>query len=309
MDKSMELFVPLSQVEKDALEAQKEKNLAISYWQGAWLKLKRNKPALFAMSTLGMLVCMAIMGPIISPYTYYETQLVLKNTPPSSAHWFGTDDLGRDLFTRCWWGTRISLLIGLTASFIDLVIGVFYGGMAALLGNKTDECLMRIADILYGIPYLLVTILLMVIMGPGIATIILALTFTGWINMARIVRSQMLQIKQQNFVKAAYAFGASNTRVLMHHLVPNTIGTITVTLTLTVPAAIFSEAFLSFLGLGVQAPIASLGTMINDGLAALRYYPWRIFFPAGLISLTILSFNLLGDSLRDALDPRFNRSN
>ena len=163
---------------------------------------------------------------------------------------------------------------------------------------------MRFADILYAIPYLLVVILLMVVIGSGISTIILALTMTGWINMARIVRSQVLQIKRQDFVLAAVALGASKRRILLRHLIPNAMGAILVTLTLTIPAAIFAEAFLSFLGLGVQAPIASLGTMANDGLAALRYYPWRLFFPAGLISLTMLSFNVLGDGLRDALDPR-----
>lgn len=166
---------------------------------------------------------------------------------------------------------------------------------------------MRCADILYSIPYLLVVILLMVVIGPGIMTIILALTITGWINMARIVRAQVLQVKAQDFVTAAVALGATRKRILFYHLIPNSLGPILVTLTLTVPAAIFAEAFLSFLGLGVQAPIASLGTMANDGLAALRYYPWRLFFPATIITLTMLGFNLLGDGLRDALDPRLNR--
>ncbi len=250
---------------------------------------------------------MAIIGPWISPYTYYETQLSLKNEPPSATFWFGTDELGRDLFTRCWWGARISLFVGITASIVDLVIGVLFGAIAALLGGKTEEWMMRLADILYAIPYLLVVILLMVIIGSGITTIILALTITGWIDMARIVRSQILQIKQLDFVRAAFALGASRRRVLLRHLIPNAMGPIIVTLTLTIPSAIFAEAFLSFLGLGVQAPIASWGTMANDGLPALRYYPWRLFFPAGLISLTMLSFNILGDGLRDALDPRLKK--
>ena len=163
---------------------------------------------------------------------------------------------------------------------------------------------MRLADILYSIPYLLVVILLMVIMGSGLATIIIALAMTGWINMARIVRGQILQLKQLDFVKAATALGASRRRILLRHLIPNAMGPIIVTLTLTIPSAIFAEAFLSFLGLGVQAPIASWGTMANDGLPAMRYYPWRLFFPASFISLTMLSFNLLGDGLRDAFDPR-----
>jgi len=257
--------------------------------------------------SLTLLLFMAIIGPLISPYTYYETQLPLKNESPNSTFWFGTDELGRDLFTRCWWGARISLFVGVTASFVDLVIGVLFGAIAGLLGGKREEWMMRFADILYAIPYLLVVILLMVIIGPGIMTIILALTITGWINMARIVRSQILQIKQQDYVRAAFALGASRRRVLLRHLIPNAMGPIIVTLTLTIPSAIFAEAFLSFLGLGVQAPIASWGTMANDGLPALRYYPWRLFFPAVFISLTMLSFNLLGDGLRDAFDPRLRK--
>jgi len=259
---------------------------------------------MMGLCVLCLLLFMAIVGPFLTPYTYYETHLHLKNEPPSGRFWFGTDELGRDLFTRVWWGARISLLVGIVASMIDLVIGVFYGSLAALLGGKWEEFMMRVADILYSIPYLLVVILLMVVIGSGITTIIIALTITGWISMSRIVRSQILQLKELDFVKASHSFGASRLRILLTHLIPNAFGSIIVTVTLTIPTAIFAEAFLSFLGLGVQAPIASWGTMANDGLPALRYYPWRLFFPAGFISLTMLSFNLLGDGLRDAFDPR-----
>lgn len=275
-----------------------------SYWQDAWNRLKANKLAMTGLIFLILLVFAAAVGPFISNYTYYETHLQLKNLPPSSTFWFGTDELGRDLFTRIWWGARISLFVGISASLIDLVIGVCYGSIAGLFGGKVDEAMMRIADILYSIPSLLVVILLIVVIGSGLGTIILALTLTGWIGMARIVRGQMLQLKQLDFIKAANALGASRLRILLRHLIPNAMGPIVVTLTLTIPIAIFTEAFLSFLGLGVQAPIASWGTMANDGLSALRYYPWRIFFPAGFISITMLSFNLLGDGLRDAFDPR-----
>jgi oligopeptide transport system permease protein len=301
------LFSPLNQAEKDQLEETTSYGQTVSFWRDAWHRLKQNKMAMFGLIALTLLMIMAIVGPMISSYTYYETQLPLKNGPPNSMFWFGTDELGRDLFTRCWWGARISLFVGLTASAIDLIIGVLFGAIAALLGGKTEEWMMRFADILYTIPYLLVVILLMVIIGSGILTIIIALSITGWINMARIVRSQILQIKQQDYVRAAFAIGASRRRVLLRHLIPNAMGPIIVTLTLTIPSAIFAEAFLSFLGLGVQAPIASLGTMANDGLPALRYFPWRLFFPATLISLTMLSFNLLGDGLRDALDPRLKK--
>jgi len=275
-----------------------------NYWQDSWKRLKSNWTAMAGLYILGILIFLALFGPFFTSYKYYQTHLYLKNQPPSMRFWFGTDELGRDLFTRIWWGARISLLVGIVASFIDLIIGVFYGSLAASFGGKIEEFMMRIADILYSIPYLLVVILLMVVIGPGIGTIILALTFTGWISMARIIRGQILQLKELDFVKASQSFGASRLWILWRHLIPNAIGSIIVTITLTIPTAIFAEAFLSFLGLGVQAPIASWGTMANDGLPALRYYPWRLFFPAGFISITMLSFNLLGDGLRDAFDPR-----
>ncbi|MBS0650480.1 MAG: ABC transporter permease [Verrucomicrobia bacterium] len=300
------LFQPLDRAAQLSVE-EKEVLAPISYWKDAWLRLKANRSAMFGLITLSILLTLAIFAPMFSHHTYYETQLHLKNEPPNSTFWFGTDELGRDLFTRCWWGARISLFVGITASLIDLAIGVMFGAFAGFVGGKMEEWMMRIADILYAIPYLLVVILLMVIIGPGIFTIILALTLTGWINMARIVRSQILQLKQLDYVKAATALGASRKRILLCHLIPNAMGPIIVTVTLTIPSAIFAEAFLSFLGLGVQAPIASWGTMANDGLSALRYYPWRLFFPATFISLTMLSFNLLGDGLRDAFDPRLRR--
>ncbi len=300
------LFTPLSSSARATVE-EAEILPSSSYWKEAWIRLKANRLAMFGLYALCFLIVMAILGPFLSPYSYYETHLQLKNQSPDAQFWLGTDELGRDLFTRCWWGARISLFVGITASLVDLIIGVLYGSIAAFFGGKTDEWMMRIADVLCAIPYLLVVILLMVIIGSGITSIILALTLTGWINMARIVRSQILQLKQQDFVTAAHVIGASNRRILFRHLIPNAMAPIIVTLTLTIPSAIFAEAFLSFLGLGVQAPIASWGTMANDGLPALRYYPWRLFFPAILISLTMFSFNVLGDGLRDAFDPRLKK--
>ena len=254
-----------------------------------------------------VLIASAIVFPLLSSHTYYDTHLHLKNQTPSAHFWFGTDELGRDLFTRIWWGARISLFVGITAAAIDMIIGVFYGAFAGMVGGKTEELMMRLTDILNSLPHLLIVILLMVVMKPGITTILVALTITGWINMARIVRGQILQVKQNDFVLAARMLGASKWRTLVRHLIPNCIGTIITTMTLTIPAAIFAEAFLSFLGLGVQAPIASWGTMASDGLAALRYYPWRLFFPALFISITMLSFNMLGDGIRDAFDPRLRK--
>lgn len=274
------------------------------YWKGVWSQLIRNHAALAGLTTLALLCSLALIGPWLSPYTYYEADLAHQNLPPSWEHWFGTDELGRDLFTRIWYGARLSLFVGICAALIDLVIGTIWGGTAALAGGRTDEVMMRLADILFALPYLLVVILLMVVLGSGLIPILIALTLIGWINMARIVRGQVLQLKQQEFVLAAQALGASFPRLLFRHLLPNTLGPIIVTTTLTIPTAIFTEAFLSFLGLGMQAPIASWGTMANDALPALSYYPWRLFFPAFFISITMLAFNLLGDGLRDSLDPR-----
>lgn len=292
----------LSKEGKKSLEKE-----AASFWADAWRRLYQNKLACLGMLVLIFLIVMAIVGPFLTPYKYYETHLHLKNLSPSKRFWFGTDELGRDLFTRIWWGARISLFIGITAAFIDMVIGVLYGAFAGMCGGKTDESMMRFADILYSLPQLLIVILLLVFMGQGIATIILAMTLIGWINMSRIVRGQILQLMQSDFILSARAMGSSRWRILTKHLIPNTIGPIVTTVTLTIPLAIFAEAFLSFLGLGVQAPIASWGTMAHDGLPALRYYPWRLFFPAVFISTTMLSFNLLGDGLRDAFDPRLRR--
>jgi len=276
----------------------------LSYWRDSWSRLCRNRPAIFGLIVLGVFVLAAGIVPIISPYTYYDTHLYLKNIPPCKNFWFGTDELGRDLFTRIWWGARISLFVGVAAAVIDMAVGVIYGATAGMIGGRIEEVMMRTADILYSLPHLLVVILLMVIMKPGVFTILLALTITGWINMARIVRGQILQIKQNDFVLAAYMLGASRFRILFCHLIPNCIGSIVTTMTLTIPAAIFAEAFLSFLGLGVQAPIASWGMMASDGLPAFRYYPWRLFCPAIFISCSMFAFNLLGDGVRDAFDPR-----
>lgn len=306
--KDTELFLPLkAELKQTLVDIEGTIHYSKTYWKDTWIRLKERPLAILGLWIFSMIVLMAIIGPFLSPYTYHEIQLNLKNQSPSLSFWFGTDDLGRDLFVRCWWGARISLFIGFTASFIDLIIGVFYGSIAGFIGGKVDECLMRVADILYTIPHFLIVILLMVLIGPGMTTIIIALTFTGWINMARIIRCQVLQIKQQDYVRAAYCLGASKSRVLFRHLIPNTIGPIIVTLTFTIPTAIFAEGFLSFLGLGVQAPIASWGTIASDGLAALHFYPWRLFIPATLICLTMLSLNLLGDGLRDSLDPRLRR--
>lgn len=271
-----------------------------------WTQFRRrffhHKGATIALAVLTVIVLFALFTPLLSPYSYYEINLEQKNLQPSLIHFFGTDDLGRDLFTRTAFGARISLLVGISAALIDLVLGILWGGVAALVGGKVDEGMMRLADILYSLPYLLVVVLLMVVLGSGLIPILLAMTFIGWINMARIVRGQLLQLKEQEFVLAAHALGAGFWRILFRHLLPNAFGPILVTLMLTIPSAIFVEAFLSFIGIGIQAPLASLGSMANDGLQALSYYPWRLFFPALFISLTMLAFNLIGDGLKNAFN-------
>jgi oligopeptide transport system permease protein len=280
---------------------------SLSFGQDAWLRFRSNKAAYVTLWVLAGICLMAIFAPLFSSYSYSDIQLEWKNKAPSKQFWFGTDELGRDLFTRIWWGARISLFIGISAATIDVAFGVLWGSVAAYVGGKWDELLMRVADVLHSIPYLLVVILLTVIRGSGIGTILIAMTFTGWINMARIIRGQMLQLKTSDFVAAARLIGASTPRILFRHMLPNAMGPIVATLTLTIPTAIFTEAFLSFLGLGVQAPAASWGVMVNEALSAMRYYPWRLFFPAMMITLTILCFNLLGNALRDALDPRLRK--
>ncbi|MET3289592.1 ABC transporter permease [Brevibacillus fluminis] len=304
MQLTKEHFEPISM---DLRQAEEIKRPSLSFWQDVWRRLKQNKVAMASLIFIAVLLVLAIFIPIFSHNDYFTTDLAGKNKKISAEHWFGTDDLGRDMFVRIWYGARISLEVGFAAAAIDLLVGIIWGGISGFFGGKVDEIMMRIADLLFAVPYLLVVILLMVVMGPGLTTIIIALTITGWINMARIVRGQILQLKAQEFVLAARSLGADSKRLIFKHLIPNALGPIIVTLSLSVPSAIFAESFLSFIGLGVAAPIASWGTMANDGLPAMKYFPWRLMFPAVFISVTMLAFNLLGDGLRDAVDPRLRK--
>lgn len=304
MNLKPEDFQKIGVDEKEAEVIQRE---SLSAWKDSWQRLRQNKMAMTALGILGLIVLAAIFAPMFSKYNYYSNDLLNTNKPPSSEHWFGTDDLGRDIFVRTWYGARISLLVGLAAAAIDLFIGVIYGGIMGFFGGRVDNIMNKFSEILYSIPYLLVVILLLVVLEPSLGTIILALTITGWITMSWIVRGEIMQLKNREFVLASRSMGASSARLLFKHLLPNAVGPIIVTITLSVPNAIFAEAFLSFLGLGVQAPIASLGSMINDSLTGWLYYPWRFLFPAILISLTMLSFNIFGDGLRDALDPKLKK--
>ncbi|WFF95130.1 ABC transporter permease [Bacillus paralicheniformis] len=291
----------------DHSEAEKISKKNLSFWTDVFLRFKENKLALFGLVVLILIALMAIFAPVFSSFQYEETDLTNANQPPSGEHWFGTDDLGRDVFVRTWVGARISLTIGLAAALIDVLIGVIWGAISGIRGGRTDEIMMRIADVLWAIPSLLMTILLLVVMGKGLITMIVAMVITGWINMARIVRGQVLQLKNQEFVLASRTLGAKNSRIIRKHLLPNIMSPILVTMTLTVPTAIFYETFLSYLGLGVPQPLASWGTMATDGVQGLEYYPWRLFFPATFICLTMFAFNVIGDGLRDALDPKLRK--
>ncbi|HLR54437.1 MAG TPA: ABC transporter permease [Pseudogracilibacillus sp.] len=291
-------------IEYEAAEAEKISGQSTSYWKDAWRRFRKNKLALASIIVIILLGLMAAFGTVLSGQNYFDNDLISANKPVSGGHWFGTDNLGRDIFARTWYGARISLFIGLSAAFIDLVIGVIWGSVSGYVGGKVDEYMMRIADILTGVPYLLVVVLLTVIMPRGLWSIIIAMTITGWINMARIVRGEVYRLKTEEYVMAAKSLGAKATRIMWKHLIPNMLGPIIVTLTLTIPNAIFTEAFLSFLGLGVPQPQASWGTMTSDALDSLRYYPYQLLFPAFFICLTMLAFNVIGDGLRDALDPK-----
>ncbi|MGE5631790.1 MAG: ABC transporter permease [Caulobacteraceae bacterium] len=295
-------------VGKDLSVAQAIVRPSLTYWQDAWRRLKKNPAAITALIILIILSLMAIFVPIFSKYSFSEQNLMLTNAKPMvQGHWFGTDELGRDLFVRVWVGARISLLIGLTGAFIELVIGVIYGGISGFKGGMVDNIMMRIVDVLYVIPEVVMMILLIMVMGPGLLTVIIAISSIHWLPMARIVRGQILQVKEQEFVLAAKTLGASPSRLIGKHLVPNVIGQIIVRLTFSIPGAIFFEAFLSFIGMGVPQPLASWGTLAATGQTRITAYPHLLLFPAAAISIAMLSFNMLGDGLRDALDPRLRK--
>lgn len=280
---------------------------SMNYWQDAWRRLKKNRLAMAGLIILSVLTFLAIIAPFISSYDYETQNLNLINDKPSMTHFFGTDDFGRDMWVRVWWGTRISLFIGICAAVLDLIFGVIYGGISAYYGGRVDTIMQRIIEIVYAVPFLLITILLMMYLGPGIKSIIIAYAITGWVPMARLVRGQILTLKEQEFILAARTLGANSVRIITKHLIPNALGIIVVQITFVVPTAIFVEAFLSFIGLGVRPPLASLGYLLNDGATYMRYQPHRLLFPTVVFSLILLSFNLLGDGLRDALDPKMRK--
>lgn len=294
-------------------DSEKIRRPSIKYWPDVWRRLKQNKLAMIGLVIIILMCIMAVIGTKINGFSYREQNYDLINIPPNSVHWFGTDELGRDLFTRVWFGARYSLIIGILAAAIDFVVGVIYGGFSGMATRRVDGIMMRIAEIIYSIPYLLVVILLSVVFsqagsGTSLFVLILAMTLTDWVPMAILVRGQVLQLKESEYSLASESLGGTKGWILKKHIIPNTLGPILVNITLTIPRAIFAEATLSFLGLGLQPPKSSLGNLANDGLAVLPIgIAYQILIPALFISLIMFSFNVLGDGLRDALDPRLRK--
>ncbi|WP_051533906.1 ABC transporter permease [Desulfitibacter alkalitolerans] len=259
------------------------------------------------LTIVTLLLLLSLIGPYLNKWTYYEQTLQRANEAPGWEYWFGTDALGRDLFTRVWVGLRISFIIGIAASLISVVVGTVYGAIAGYFGGILDEVMMKLVEILYSIPFLIYVILLLLIMEPGIKTIIIALIIVCWLGTARIVRGEIVRLKEMDFVLAAHSIGASNWRIIFYHLIPGAAGSIIIMLTITIPEVILAEAILSFLGLGVSAPKASLGYLINDGFQSIRSYPYQLVFPAAVITLAMLGFNLTADGLRSFIDPNVKK--
>lgn len=329
-----DLFQP---AELDLTNAEKISRPSDSFWKDARRRFLKNKGAMLGFTILGFLLIFVVFGPMMSGHKYDDQDLKRAKLPPkigvlenvkflpfdgvdqygidqyekkkvTENFWFGTDDLGRDIFTRTWAGARVSILIGLLAATIDMLIGVTFGGISGFYGGRVDTIMQRFAEILMGIPYLIVVILFILIFkNPGILSIALAMVITGWVSMSRIVRGQMLKLKNQEFVLASRTLGATNASLIGKHLIPNIMGPIIVMMMFTIPSAIFAEAFLSFIGLGIAPPKASLGSLVSDGFKSLQTFPHMMIIPAIVISLLILSFNLIADGLRDALDPKMSK--
>lgn len=275
-------------------------------WAQAWRRLWADRRGRVSILLLALIATLAVFGPLISSFEFDQVSWDAISEAPSlaTAHWFGTDGLGRDLFTRTFMGARISLLVGLLATTVSVIIGVPYGAISGFLGGRVDAAMMRLVDVLYAMPFMFFVIILVVIFGRNIYLIFIGIGAVEWLTMARIVRGQTLSLKTQPFVMAARAAGASNRRIVFRHIVPNLFGTVIVFSTLTIPGAILTESFISFLGLGIQEPMTSWGVLVADGAREMETAPWMLLFPGLFLAATLLAFNFLGDALRDALDPR-----
>ncbi|MGN0159462.1 MAG: ABC transporter permease [Brotaphodocola sp.] len=296
-----EYFEPLDSSEKNdeyiAIESK-------SFSQDVWERFCSNKRALAGLILLGLIVVIAFVGPLISPYPYDGMDTSISNQGMSAAHWFGTDQMGRDELTRVLYGTRISLMIGFVATAVNVLIGIVYGGIAGYVGGRLDMIMMRIMDVIYSIPAMIYIILIMLILGSNVYSVMIGICVNGWINMARIVRGQVVTLKEREFAIAAFVLGTSQTKILFKHLMINTLGPIIVTATLMVPQAIFNEAFLSFIGIGISAPQASLGTLAQDAKMLLSKYPMQMVYPVAVICFVIFALNFIGEGLEEALNPK-----
>lgn len=299
-----ELFRKLKDEEKNdefiAIESK-------TFLRSAFESFRNNRRAMIGAIVLLIVILMAIFGPMLCKYSYKDQFTAIKNAGPSADHWFGTDKLGHDIFTRILYGARISLGVGLVAAVINLIIGTIYGGIAGYVGGKVDMVMMRIVDIIYSVPSMLYVVLIMLIFGASVTSIMLGISITCWIDMARIVRQEVASLKQQEFTMAAYVLGASPKRILIKHLLLNAMGPIIVTVTLMVPQAIFTEAWLSFLGVGISAPMASWGTLAQDAREMIQLRPMQTVYPMLAICITIFAFNFVGEGLERALDPKRKR--
>ncbi|MGA8941117.1 MAG: ABC transporter permease [Thermoactinomyces sp.] len=301
---SPEMFEFVGMSESAGEEMTRER---VGFWKDAARRFRSNWGAMIGLFIILVIGFFAFAGPLMNEYDYESQNIPIQNKEPYEDHYFGTDSFGRDLWQRTWNGAQVSLTIAFLAAFFDLVIGVTIGSISGYFGGRVDMVLQRIVEILYSIPNLIIIVLMLLIFEPGIIPIALALSITGWVPMARVVRAQILKLKSQEYVLAARTLGAGHRHILTRHLIPNVMGPIIIAITFAIPSAIFFEAFLSFIGLGIRPPLASLGSLVFDGSKFLQIYPYQLFYPATVLCLIMLAFNLLGDGLRDALDPRMRK--
>lgn len=289
---------------KDTVRMESISRPSLSFWQDAWRRLKKNKAAFIGLCIVAFYTVMAIFAPMFSEYSMSDMDVTARNAFISAEHWLGTDATGRDLWVRIWMGARVSLSIGFIAAVINACVGAVIGGLCGFYGGKLDMIVMRIVDLLYGIPSLIITILIVMVLGKGIAPLIIAMCVVGWIGTCRFVRGEVYRIKEQDFVLAAKVLGIPDFKIIIKHIIPNILGMLVTNLCMAIPGAIFQEAFLSYIGLGITPPNCSWGVICKEGIQYLRYYPHQVFIPAFFVCTTMLALNLLGNGLRDAVDPK-----
>ncbi|NDI36190.1 ABC transporter permease [Chengkuizengella sediminis] len=302
-----EKFTPLN---KETLFANEKDYKSVSFSQDVWRRLKKHKPAMVSIAVLITITLLVFVGPFMNEHdaTSQNYEMIKLKPTMEGSYWFGSDDLGRDMWTRTWEGAKVSLLIGVVAALLDVVFGIVYGVISGYFGGRTDFIMMRFIEIIVGIPNIIITILLVIILEPGITAIIIAIAVSGWAGMARLVRGQVLSLKNKEFILAARSLGTKPAKMMRVHLIPNMVGPVLVNISFTIPYAIFAEAVLSFIGLGVPVPDASLGTLINDGRKfLLTGSPYLLFIPATILTLIVTAFSIFGDGLRDAVDPRLRK--